>query len=107
MYFELLNLGSLVFGLTAWVLPVINLALRDSASHKGWAVYAVASSSACALALCLQIFSQNYLVRVEAWSALMDTSRAVALVSALLLMVTIVLNTVSIVIYRRRSARQG
>ncbi|NLY38533.1 MAG: hypothetical protein GX044_04440 [Firmicutes bacterium] len=107
MSFALLNLGSLVFGLMAWILPIVNLVLRDPAGHKGWAVFSVASSSACALALCLQIFYQNYLVRMEAWSALMDTSSAVALVSAILLLVTVLLNAVSIAIYRGRSARQA
>ncbi len=97
--YGLLNLGSLVLGLIAWILPVVNLVKHDKANHRSWAVYSVTSVSACATSLYMQIFYQNFLVRLEDWSALMDTSSAVAFVSATLLVVTIVLNAVSFVIY--------
>ena len=102
---SLLNLGSLVLGLVAWILPVVNLVSYDKANHRNWVVFSVVSISACAISLCMQIFYQNYLVRIEDWSALMDTSNAVALVSAILLVVTIVLNAITLVIYQGRYFR--
>jgi cytochrome c oxidase subunit 4 len=90
-----LNLGSLVLGLIAWILPVINLVRRN----RKWTVLSLASVSACAISLCMQIFYTDYLVRIADWSALMDTSSAVAMVSTLLLVVTIILNAVSLVVY--------
>jgi len=99
-----LNLGSLVFGLIAWVLPVVYIVLRNI-NNRNWVYFPVASVSACAISLCMQIFYQNYLVRVEDWSALMDTSAAVALVSATLLVVTIALNAITLVIYHGRYRR--
>lgn len=102
--YSLLNLGSLVFGLIAWILPVVYIALYNI-NNRNWVVYSVASVSACAISLCMQIFYQNYLVRIEDWSALMDTSAAVALVSATLLVVTIVLNAIMLVICHGRNFR--
>ncbi len=94
-----LNLGSLVLGLTAWILPVANLAKHNKADHRNWVVFSVVSVSACAISLCMQIFYQNYLVHIEDWSALMDTSSAVALVSTVLVVVTIVLNAITLAVY--------
>jgi len=101
----LLNLGSLVLGIIAWILPVINLGRRNKANSRSWAVLSVASVSACAISLCMQIFYVDHLVRIEDWSALMDTSSAVAMVSTLLLIVTIVLNAVAFVTYYGKKSK--
>ncbi len=100
-----LNLGSLIFGLIAWILPVVNLVWKDKAAGRNWAVLSAASVSACAVSLCMQIFYTNHLVMIEDWSALMDTSSAVALVSTVLLAVTIVLNVITLVVYYRKKSR--
>lgn len=91
-----LNMGSLVLGLMAWILPAITLVWRDKVNSRRFAVFPVASLSACAISLCMQIFYTDYLVKTEDWSALMDTSSAVAFVSAVLLAVTILLNAVAL-----------
>lgn len=90
----LLNLGSLVLGLIAWILPVFNLSRRDKAGRRGRAALSAASFVACAAALCMQLFYADHLVRIEDWSALADTSHAAAWVSAVLLAVTVILNAV-------------
>jgi len=87
MGYGLLNLGSLLLGLIAWILPVINLANNNKAEHKNWVVISISSVSTCAIALYMQILYGNHLVKIEDWSALMDTSLGVALVSAILLVV--------------------
>lgn len=96
-----LNAGSLVLGLIAWILPVANLAKHNKAEHKNWVVFSIASVSACAISLCMQIIYQNFLVRIEDWSAVMDTSGALALVSTVLVVVTIGLNVITLVIYNK------
>lgn len=99
----LLNVGSLVLGLIAWLLPIINMAKSKKRNHDNWAVLSVMSISACAISLCLQIFYNNHLVKIEDWSALMDTTGAVTFVSAVLLTVTIILNAITLIIYRNRT----
>ena len=99
----LLNVGSLVLGLIAWLLPINNLAKSKKRNHDNWAVLSVMSISACAISLCLQIFYNNHLVKIEDWSALMDTTGAVAFVSAVLLTVTIILNAITLIVYRNRT----
>jgi len=98
-----LNLGSLVLGLIAWILPVVNLVQHNKADRRNWVVFSVVSLSACATSLCMQLFYSDHLVKIEDWSALMDTSHAVALVATILLVVTIILNAITLVVYYRKS----
>jgi hypothetical protein len=85
----------------AWILPIINLLHV----HRNWVTLSIMSISACAISLYFQIFYGYILVKVEDWSALMDTQGAVAFVSAVLLIVTIILNTITLVVYRGRTAK--
>lgn len=100
----LLNLGSLVLGLIAWILPVVSLMRYVMRDRRNWIVLSILSISACAISLWFQILYQYHLVKIEDWSALMDTTSAVAFVSAALLIVTIVLNAITLVVYRDRTA---
>ncbi|OCN00872.1 hypothetical protein A7X67_10545 [Clostridium sp. W14A] len=97
-----LNIASLVFGLIAWILPVVNLTQRNKANSRSWPVFSVASAASCAVSLYMQILYTDHLVQVEDWSALLDTSHAVAWLSAVLLIVTIVLNVVTLAVCRRK-----
>ena len=99
-----LNVGSLVLGLIAWILPAVNLARHNKISCKRYAVFTVTSLSACAVSLRFQLFYNDHLVKIEDWSALLDTSHAVALVSALLLVVTMILNVSALFVYFRRES---
>lgn len=101
----MLNLGSLVLGLIAWILPIVNLVLHNKANNRKWVVFSVASVSACAVSLCMQIFYTNHLVKIEDWSALMDTSHAVASVATLLLAVTIILNSITLAVYYGKKSK--
>nr|WP_240795383.1 hypothetical protein [Aquibacillus halophilus] len=98
--YGLLNLGSLVFGLIAWILPVINLIRHEKHDHKKWVTLSFMSISACAISLCFQIFYNYHLVKIEDWSALMDTTGAVVFASTILLIVTIILNLTTLIVYR-------
>jgi hypothetical protein len=49
--FGLLNLGSLVLGLIAWILPVANLMRYGKRDHRAWIVPSIMSISACAISL--------------------------------------------------------
>lgn len=91
-----LNVGSAVLGLISWALPVLYLVKRKAGN---WGVFSAASIGACAAALCMQLFYTDHLVKIRDWSALMDTSRAVARVCAALLVITLVLNAVSFVVH--------
>ena len=94
-----LNLGSLVLGLIAWILPLVNLMRLNKAGRRGSVVLSAISFSACAVSLCMQIFYTNHLVKIEDWSALADTSSAAASAATLLLTVTIILNGITLVVY--------
>ena len=98
----LLNLGSLVLGLVALMLPGVTLMRRGKHDHQHSVTFSFVSISACAIALCLQIFSINQRVRFADWSALMDTVNAVAFISAVLLTATLTLNAIALMAYRNR-----
>lgn len=85
-----LNVGSLVLGLIAWMLPLLNLVSKEITPK--WMLLAMGSLSACGTSILLQLYYQAYLVEVMDWSALMDTTPAIVSVAAFLLISTIVLN---------------
>ncbi len=101
--FGLFNLGSLLLGLIAWILPVVNIMRYKKDNHRNWVALSVMSISACAISLYFQIFYSYHLVKIEDWSALMDTMGAVAFVSAVLLIITIILNAITLIVYRDRT----
>ena len=103
--FGLLNLGSLVLGLIAWILPVVNLMRYKKRGHNNWFVLSIISISACAISLCFQIFYNYHLVKIEDWSALMDTMGAVAIAAAVLIIFTIILNVITLMVYCNRSVK--
>ncbi|WP_342508269.1 hypothetical protein [Sporosarcina sp. FSL K6-2383] len=100
-----LNVGSLVLGLIAWILPVVSLMRYKQGGHKNWAAFSVMSVSACAISLYFQICYNHHLVTIEDWSALMDTTGALVKVAAILLIVTIVLNALTLIVYRDRTVK--
>jgi hypothetical protein len=100
-----LNVGSLVLGLIAWILPVVNLMLYKKRDHRNWGVLSIMSISACAISLYFQIVYGNYLVEIEDWSALMDTRSAVVFVGSVLLIVTLLLNVITLIVYRHRTVK--
>ena len=96
----LLNVASFVLGLTAWILPAMNLMRYRSNNNKNWITLSMLSLSACAISLCFQIFYNYHLVKIEDWGALMDTMYAVVFAATVLLIVTIILNAINLIIYR-------
>ncbi|MGM0835123.1 MAG: hypothetical protein ACQEV7_03130 [Bacillota bacterium] len=101
----LLNLSSLVLGIIAWILPVVTIMQSEKHRGRNWVALSFMSFSACAISLCFQIFYNYHLVKIEDWSALMDTTRAVVLAAAVLLLVTIVLNIITLILYHDKTAK--
>lgn len=101
MPYGLLNLGSILLGLAAWIFPIVNLVKRNKAENRNWVAYLLVSISACAISLFMQIAYQDYLVKIEDWSALMDTSSALVFVSVILLSITLMLNIITLVKYNK------
>ncbi|MDQ0156722.1 hypothetical protein [Robertmurraya andreesenii] len=99
----LLNVGSLLLGIIAWILPVVNLAGYKKNNRSNWVTLSILSVSACAISLSFQIFYHYHLVLIEDWSAMMDITGAVASAAAILLIVTILLNTLTLMVYRSRT----
>lgn len=97
-----LNLGSLVLGLIAWILPAINI-MRYEKRSKNWITLSIVSLSACSISLFLQICSFYERVKAEDWGALMDTMSVIASVPAILLIGTIILNAITLYMYRNRA----
>lgn len=53
--YVLLNVGSLVLGLIAWILPLVNIIRRDKDNNKSWPWLSIASLNACTVSLWFQI----------------------------------------------------
>jgi len=98
--YGVLNLGSFVLGLIALILPIASLVVQRRVSDTSRIISPAVSLGACAVSLCLQLFYGAHLVRIEDWSALMDTADAAARVSAALLVCTLALNALSLAAHR-------
>lgn len=97
----LLNIGSIIFGLIAWVLPVMSL-MRVEKDRQQWVMFSLLSVISCSIALCFQILYHNHLVNIEDWSAMLDITPFITFASCVLLVVTIILNLVTYIVYRKR-----
>jgi len=95
------NIASLLLGIIAWTLPIYNLLKFNKAANKNWVVLLFISMSACVISVLFQIIYQNHLVEIEDWSAIMDTIWGVLFVSTLLITVTLILNLLTIMSYRK------
>lgn len=94
-----LMMGSLILGLIALILPIVNISRNKRNYNKNCAVYSIFSLSACAISISFQLIYSNYMVGIEDWSALIDTIGTSTLLSLILLIVTLILNVISIGIY--------
>lgn len=92
----MLNIGSLIFGLISCIIPIIGIMQRKKSSVRKKLTSLIVSFSACGISLCMQIFNIDHLVKIEDLTAIMDTSSAVAFVSLILLLGTIILNLLSV-----------
>ena len=105
VYMDYLLILSLVLGLTAWILPIVSLIKSRKGNNKRWPFLSLASLSCCSISLCLQFFYNDYLVDIEDLSAIMDTSNALAFVSAVLVALTVTLNTFTAVMCSKNQRR--
>ncbi|WP_353097103.1 hypothetical protein [Tissierella praeacuta] len=100
-----LMLGSLVLGLIAWAFPIINLMQHRNNKYRKWGILSILSISACSISLYFQLFYSYHLVKIGARSALMDTSYTIAFLSAVLLVITIILNVATLILYHGKETK--
>ncbi|MFZ2538758.1 MAG: hypothetical protein WAX04_07640 [Oscillospiraceae bacterium] len=86
------NIASLLLGLVAWTVPFIVIHQNNQGAVIRQPLFSVISFGACAVSLCLQLFEINHRVEIRDWSALMDTCGTIAIVAAVLTVITIILN---------------
>ena len=89
----LLNLGSLLLGLIAWIVPIISMKLSVKYGIKKRYNSIIVSFGACVTSLCLQFFEINHRVEIEDWSGIMDTIGTLKWVAIILAVITLILNT--------------
>lgn len=83
-----LNITSLILGLIAWVIPFPLLCRRQRAAPAA----TLASGTACAAALLLQLGEIAHRVAIHDYPAIIDTIGAVVLAAVILVTVTAALN---------------
>ncbi|WP_211249874.1 hypothetical protein [Carnobacterium funditum] len=91
-----------MLGLIAWILPLLNLVYYKKNKNRRWISFSVVSLSACAISLYVQLVYSSYLVEIQDITALMDTIGTIALLSAILLLVTLLLNGLTLIVYRNK-----
>jgi len=88
------NILSIVFGILAVALPI--LARRKEL--KKWVIFSIASFSSCISALIFQLLEINDRVEINDIATVMDTIGSLVIVGILISVITVILNTVSLMI---------
>lgn len=91
---SLLHLAGLVFGLAAWVLPIVGCCVKRSFAALSWCC--------CALALWFPIGITALYAKHEFISSFLDCSNAYDILSRVLLIGTALINLVLFLIRRSR-----
>ena len=98
----MLNIGSLTFGVFAWIFAVLAITTSKTVtSHRN----TVTSFSLCSISLLLQLFEINRRVLLGDYVAIEDTIRAVLIASSVLVSVTVILNLVALVKVKAQESR--
>lgn len=90
------NIGSLVLGLAAWVIPLFAIG-----KNYRFALCCIGSLSCCAISLLFQLLEVQNRVHINDWSALLDTIDAVILATVVLFCGVIVTNLIALFGFNR------
>lgn len=96
MSYAWLNIGSLLLGLNAWVIPIVSLIKGYRKNTQRMPSLTLMSMTSAILSLWLQILYNYYLLQIADWPALLDTTGAVVFIAFILLVGTIFLNFLNI-----------
>lgn len=88
------NIGSLLLGVFAWILAGIAIKCEKKNTVYG---FSVASFISCTISLWSQILEVGNRVKLNDFSAIADTIRAVIIASSVLICVTIILNIIALI----------
>jgi cytochrome c oxidase subunit 4 len=97
-----LNLGSLILGITSWIIPVIATKNHKNYGMKKYFKLSIVSFSSCLASLCLQLFEINNRVQLQDWSALMDTIGTLKWIVVILAVITILLNLIAFILFQEK-----
>ena len=96
------NLTSLLLGLIALIIPIVNIIKHKKSNNKNINTSSILSISACATSLYFQILYNNYLVGIADCTAIMDIIGDLVFVSSVLLCLRIILNVITYILYRHK-----
>lgn len=90
----MLNMGSLILGVGAWVLAIFAIITpKPAKSHRN----TMFSFCFCVLSLISQLFEINNRVSIGDYSTIDDTIGAVLIAAVVLIVITIALNTMALI----------
>lgn len=96
---SVLMIGSLVFGLISWGLPIMHVGFQNKVTNPG--LISLFSLSACATAISFQVIYGNLMISRNDIAGLMDTSGVMTIASIILLLGTLLLNGISYYVISR------
>ena len=96
MVYAWLNLGSIILGLLAWILPLFAI-VRFRKNKDIYCIYMIYISLVSAiLSLLFVITYRNHLINIQDLPSLMDTNDTFQLASVVMSVVTIVINSLAL-----------
>ncbi|MGI5824733.1 MAG: hypothetical protein ACOX7J_04090 [Bacillota bacterium] len=95
------NLGSLLLGVLALILPFAAIARHNKGKLKSNYLFSIISFACCLAALCLQFADFSRLIKIEDWSAIIDTAAALQWIAVILSFATVILNCMALAVCRK------
>lgn len=99
----LLNVGSFLLGLIAFVLPLINMIFIKKNKANHWKRLSFLSIVACAISIWLLYAYTGYLASIEDWSA-MDIPITMSKVTGVFLLLIIVFNFLNYILSKNKQS---
>ena len=90
---SVLMIGSLIFGLISWGLPIIHVGFQNKLANPS--LVSLFSLGACAISISFQVIYSHLMINKNDIAGLMDTSGVLTIASIMLLLGTLLLNGIS------------
>ena len=96
-----MNIASVIIDIIALSLPITGANLMNHNKKCNHMLLILFSVSSCSAPIFIKILYFNYLVKSKNWSSLLDTPCAIAVISFIFLITTIILNFFSLTLYSK------
>ena len=104
---EWMNVSSIVLGLVGLIIPIIHFINYKKFSKKYNGLVHIISFVSCGVAIVFQNIYTDYLLKIEDWTAILDTYSTITKISIILLAIITALNLIVYIVSNKEYKSRG